>query len=524
MFIKRVQADNVSVNLIPPEVLPDLKENFYTIIVGANGGGKSRILEAIAACGMMFQLLGKEHESCKFSFEMFSPLHCLRDARFKKIEIDFLTTEEDKVNTISAEKLTYEFSGFVQRTENETPQSGNVILFGDYIKHGEIDGVICISNAVFDRFPSVADDNVYSRELLGYYNLSVSENVKLCRGSYGQYSAVNMLSKEILSTFFSDQVSFVKGIDFLKSFGFTDKVVISLQLNRDVSGIGFNGIDNRDELLQSLEMRQILDKEKLTPEIEMLIDTTMRELMKDFSEKDKTIFGDAPTTFWLKPGIKKYELDVNSIVELQIFKNIKILSDLNIIQIKDVVFTKCDGRECKLNDMSSGETNVLLTLFKINSRLEDNTIVLVDEPEISLHPEWQGKILPSLEKTFKKYRGCHFIIATHSPQVVASIPEMNSSVVILGGDNQPYEGRELRGRSADFQLFSVLGYLGDENEYLIRQLITIIAKLSENESLSLGERTILQQADLLLEKKETSEDIRFLLLQAQKLDRSFEDE
>ncbi len=44
-------------------------------------------------------------------------------------------------------------------------------------------------------------------------------------------------------------------------------------------------------------------------------------------------------------------------------------------------------------------------------------VVIIDEIEQHLHPKWQSKILPSLEKNFPQVQ---FIVATHSPLVVSS--------------------------------------------------------------------------------------------------------
>ena len=47
-------------------------------------------------------------------------------------------------------------------------------------------------------------------------------------------------------------------------------------------------------------------------------------------------------------------------------------------------------------------------------------IVMIDEIELHLHPSWQQQILPTLQKIFPKIQ---FIVTTHSPQVVSSIPK-----------------------------------------------------------------------------------------------------
>jgi predicted ATP-binding protein involved in virulence len=51
-----------------------------------------------------------------------------------------------------------------------------------------------------------------------------------------------------------------------------------------------------------------------------------------------------------------------------------------------------------------------------------NSMILIDEPEISLHPAWQQKIMQIYSKIG---RNNQFIVATHSPQIIASVPYQN---------------------------------------------------------------------------------------------------
>ena len=58
--------------------------------------------------------------------------------------------------------------------------------------------------------------------------------------------------------------------------------------------------------------------------------------------------------------------------------------------------------------------------------LEGEGIILIDEIDLHLHPQWQRRVLPALTKTFPN---CQFIVTTHSPQVLSEVP--GESVFIL---------------------------------------------------------------------------------------------
>lgn len=67
-----------------------------------------------------------------------------------------------------------------------------------------------------------------------------------------------------------------------------------------------------------------------------------------------------------------------------------------------------------------------------------NGVVLIDEIELHLHPEWQGKICNVLTTLFPKIQ---FIISTHSPHVIQAA-EANE-VIALSGENGHLEKRTL---------------------------------------------------------------------------------
>ena len=54
--------------------------------------------------------------------------------------------------------------------------------------------------------------------------------------------------------------------------------------------------------------------------------------------------------------------------------------------------------------------------------LEGNAVVLIDEIDLHLHPQWQRAVIPRLETTFPH---CQFIVSTHSPQVISEVGPQN---------------------------------------------------------------------------------------------------
>ena len=84
---------------------------------------------------------------------------------------------------------------------------------------------------------------------------------------------------------------------------------------------------------------------------------------------------------------------------------------------KGLVATSESGQTLSLSSLSSGEQQELVLHYDLLFRVPSNTIVLIDEPELSLHVAWQKKFLPDLLKIVQ-LSNVDALVATHSPFVV----------------------------------------------------------------------------------------------------------
>lgn len=76
-----------------------------------------------------------------------------------------------------------------------------------------------------------------------------------------------------------------------------------------------------------------------------------------------------------------------------------------------------DGREIDFSNLSSEEKEVLNFIFMLLALDLKDACVLIDEPEIHLHPQWQNKLIKLFRELYKD-RNIQFIISTHSPVFV----------------------------------------------------------------------------------------------------------
>lgn len=140
-----------------------------------------------------------------------------------------------------------------------------------------------------------------------------------------------------------------------------------------------------------------------------------------------------------------------------------------------------------------------MAMLGIASHIQDGALICIDEPEICLHPEWQERYIHLLMTTFGQFRNCHFIIATHSPQVVAKLQDKNCFVLDLESGTTT-AASELSSRSADFQLARVFKAPGFQNEYLSRVAFNALRIIGSGKEL---EKDQLKEVENLLLLKDT---------------------
>ena len=111
------------------------------------------------------------------------------------------------------------------------------------------------------------------------------------------------------------------------------------------------------------------------------------------------------------------------------FRNKKIRLDQN----KGLVAEMEGGSPLQLEALSSGEQHELVLHYDLLFRVRPNTVVLIDEPELSLHVVWQKRFLPDL-KQIVELSGFDAVVATHSPFIVDGEDDL---MVGLGDSDSP---------------------------------------------------------------------------------------
>lgn len=132
----------------------------------------------------------------------------------------------------------------------------------------------------------------------------------------------------------------------------------------------------------------------------------------------KTYLNDVIEKFKLLDDLaKKLTLFSKSINDLMSFKKLSISSEKGFV----IKTYKSDPDKYNyivpLSSLSSGEQHLLVLIGKLIFSQKNNGLILIDEPEISLHPEWQESLLDILS-SIQKISNFEILIATHSPILI----------------------------------------------------------------------------------------------------------
>ena len=163
-----------------------------------------------------------------------------------------------------------------------------------------------------------------------------------------------------------------------------------------------------------------LAREELMPTVDELKTYNLAsESIFPYNQQDKRIL-----SVYIQDQKAKLEMFSDVLMELNLFS--KLLKKKKFAH-KEITFSPQDGLRAytdkglpiDLENLSSGEQNEIIILYRLIFDVSSDIILLIDEPEISLHVIWQEEFMSDLEE-IAKVRKQQMIIATHSPQIIGN--------------------------------------------------------------------------------------------------------
>lgn len=423
---------------------------FSTVIIGANGTGKSYLLTIITE---FFRAISSRKASKE------------NNLRYEQYLIEYSLGNDNYRIGVKGKGKSWraEVNGITTDIKNiELPSK-----------------FLATSYMVNDKFVFKASDVVETADEYEYLGIRQTSNA----------AWTNSLSRRISDAFIEHSMkkSFSKVTEVLRFLGFEPKVALIYEptlVSVFKSKTPASRLQARikryrkSEDYRSLTAKKL--KEKDIEELLTFINITCktRDVIKVDNKHAVQYFLDLNLT---------ESVPINHIQEDYLL--LRSLVDLKLINQPRLILFK-EGEAFDFEYASSGEKHLLFTLLNISTKIKHNSLVLIDEPEISLHPNWQMKYVDCIKKVFRDFCSSHFIIATHSHYIVSDLEPTTSSLVVMSIHNE--NGKNVRmaelvgystyAWSAENILYNVFGVRTTRNFYFemdIGNLITMVKDKSK---------------------------------------------
>lgn len=451
-----------SLVFVPKDEIKKTELPYTTVLIGVNGTGKSTLLSYIAK---IFEDLkfakdnnGKRN-STSISFP-YSVCYQIGKTKFqvthKSQGLDFEAFKEDKRKLKWVYNVSINDKPISDLTEIELPEQ-----------------VIAVSYLPMDRFRQKRNlpDDFYQ-----YLGLRHRSNA-----ASPQYFLNNTLP--LLFNYISESKS-VKFLKDILSFMAVDQNYLGLQLEYRYKKFFFTGQLTTSKFQELFEnSKQFSDREGTSFAVEYY----ERYLKQNTKLIDRIVK-------YLNVRTQQDNISVGkkSLLEFNLFDNLEVIEELSLIQhlqkldlltSASLLFRKSKNL-INSQDLSSGEFHFLTTMIAIQSTLRENSLVLIDEPDTSLHPNWQMKYVHNLKKLFKKWNSTHFVMATHSHFIISDLENESSEIIGLKGQVPNVKAKPLNletfGWSAEEVLYSVFNVKTVRNYFLEQDLTKLLGMIGQN--------------------------------------------
>jgi predicted ATPase len=463
----RVVNAIINGQVIPIAPFDSESDNYFTVIIGNNATGKSRLL---------LNILGNLRKAGNY--------------RLKSSEDSIQTELKVKDKLIKISNLPGEIPEVLKQSMN----------------------LMSISNSLFDKFPhSSKNDDSYS-----YIGARME-------GMTHKRAIINDLM-DVFSSNLEDDTFTKKAKDLFKFLEISSIIKIALRAP-------FSSSNRRyQDVFKNNKTPEMLKKYLIEISQQGFYRQQSRKIYK-YTQDDKYIEGlhiylkdHLYKVFELKDNVDQfYTIDIENPSKNKLFikeyKYFSLLRRLNLLTYNYIKLKKGDT-EYDMQDSSTGEIGLLATFLRAVPEMKSNSIIFIDEPEISLHPSWQMKYIDLLQKFLKGYKNCHIIIATHSHLLLSDLKREWSSVLVLKDKKNNQINAELieyspYGWSPEAILYDIFGVANVRNHYFemdVKKLLYLISN-SPNKTDEIEKRyEKLKRFDL-----DENDPVKILLAEAKKL-------
>lgn len=224
----------------------------------------------------------------------------------------------------------------------------------------------------------------------------------------------NLIMKNLLESEFSNKMKgFVEFNGFFNNEPFNFTSNFTNEYNFDKSGdFIINNVFYIDSF-SLLDLNQINGLSN-TNHVQSLLNSIERK-----SDESSDLFDEI-----LNPNIKKVQEDINGIIKGK-FR----------FEDGELKYSDEYGVTCYMSNTASGMKQLgIIQLLLANRKLKGNSFLIIDEPEVNLHPEWQLKLAEILVLLAKNLN-IHVYINTHSPLFIEAMSLYSERYGLLNDTN-----------------------------------------------------------------------------------------
>lgn len=162
------------------------------------------------------------------------------------------------------------------------------------------------------------------------------------------------------------------------------------------------GLLNKDE---DSDFTQTIDTQEIDDNIKNILSVYIEDM-----EKKLSVFDEIAQKIELLGNIFNKKIAYS-------YKEINFSKDKGFIFTTNYNSDLSNYKTLSSTDLSSGEQHELVLLYELLFKVEPNSLILIDEPEISLHLGWQIQFLKDLQEIIKLV-DLDIVMATHSPDII----------------------------------------------------------------------------------------------------------
>ena len=249
----------------------------------------------------------------------------------------------------------------------------------------------------------------------------------------------------------------IKDAEYLKNMG---SYVLNNEFNNQINTIGSNDFGEiilkikEEEIKIKIKSNEITIENKINLRAKVIYidDPFVIDNLNDYKLRDVRYLENHKENLETKLVRENTEINISEkiIIEDKLKKITEKLEEVINGKIKfnqgKWIYEFENNNELNLKNLSAGlKSFAILKRLVENGNLEEKGIVILDEPEIHLHPEWQIKFAELIVLLQKEF-GMHILLTTHSPYFLKAIQVYSKKYEI--SDKCKYYMSELDGEQA----------------------------------------------------------------------------